>query len=187
VGVGGHRGLLGSAMGLEIVSLSTDELERLKLDFRFLLIESVSRVNEKARELLVLGVLAALPRGGVFSPMGTRSSTSLMERFSDLIVSSPSMVAPVGSVWSRALALHGGSRRSTHSCCYLFIGSAWGAGESQSSCAVVAVVAVWGADVGQHLQLRRAKGAIGINAASQGVLIVKRQEAVNKVRVHEAQ
>lgn len=95
VGVGGHRGLLGSTMGLEMVSLSIEELERLKLDLPFLLMRSVSLVNEKARERRVRGVLEVLRRGGVMSPMGTRSATSLMERFSVLMVSSPSIVAPV--------------------------------------------------------------------------------------------
>jgi hypothetical protein len=109
VGVGGHKGLRGFAIGLEMVSLSIEELERLKLNRPFLLIESVSLVNEKARAVLVRGVLDVLCRGGVFSPMGTRSSTSLMERFSERIVSSPSIVAPVAVVWSRALVvLHGG-------------------------------------------------------------------------------
>lgn len=112
VGVGGHRGLLGSAIGLEMVSLSIEELERRKLDLLFLLSPSVSRVNENARELLLRGVLEALLRGGVLSPTGTRSSTSLFERFSVLIVSSPSMVAPVKSEWSRALVvLHSGNKK----------------------------------------------------------------------------
>lgn len=102
VGVGGQRGLLGSAIGLEMVSLSIVELERLKPDLPFRLMFSVSLLKEKARELLILGVIEILRRGGVFSPMGTRSSTSLMVRFSDLIVSSPSISAPVEVVWSRA-------------------------------------------------------------------------------------
>ena len=91
VGVGGHKGLLGFATGLEIATLSIAEFERLR-DRPFLFIESVSLVKLKARVFLVRGVLEKLPRGGVFSPMGTRSSTSLLERFSALIVSSLSMV-----------------------------------------------------------------------------------------------
>ena len=105
VGVGGHKGLLGSVMGLDIASLSIDEFERLRLDLPFLLIESVSLVKlvkEKARVLLARGVLEALPRGGVLSPIGTRSSTSLLDRFSDRTASSPSMLAPVVVVWSHA-------------------------------------------------------------------------------------
>lgn len=91
VGVGGHKGLLGFAIGLEIATLSIAECERLR-DRPFLFIESVSLVKLKARVFLVRGVLGKLPRGGVFSPMGTRSSTSLLERFSALIVSSLSMI-----------------------------------------------------------------------------------------------
>lgn len=96
VGVGGHKGLLGSAIGLEIDSLSIAELERLRLDLPFLLIESVSLVrlvNEKARALLVRDVLELRSRGGVLSPIGTRSSTSLFDRLSDRTASSPSMIA----------------------------------------------------------------------------------------------
>lgn len=115
IGVGGHKGLLGSVMGLEIVSLSMVELERLKLDLPFLLIESVSLVmvrlvNEKARVPLVRDVLELRSRGGVFSPMGTRSSTSLFDRLSDRIASSPSMVAPDQVIWSRACVMWGGMR-----------------------------------------------------------------------------
>lgn len=47
-GVGGHRGLRGSVMGLEMVSLSIAELERLKL-LPFLFIESAILVRDKAR------------------------------------------------------------------------------------------------------------------------------------------
>lgn len=51
VGVGGHRGLRRSMMGLEMVSLSTAEfaeLERLKL-LPFLFIVSASLVKERER------------------------------------------------------------------------------------------------------------------------------------------
>jgi hypothetical protein len=117
VDTGGHKGLLGSVIGLEIVALSNAEFERLD-DLPFLLIESVSLVKEKARVFLVRGVLEVLLRGGVLSPIGTRSSTSLLERFSTLIVSSPSMIAPLRVDWSRARAVvHGGSEKPTYNCC----------------------------------------------------------------------
>ena len=121
VDIGGHKGLLGSVIGLEIVTLSNAEFERLN-DLLFLLIESVSLVKEKARMFPVRGVLKVLPRGGVLSPIGTRSSKSLSERFSTLIVSSPSMIAPVGVDWSRACAVvHGGNEKPTHNCyCWYF-------------------------------------------------------------------
>lgn len=94
-------------------SLSIEELERLKLDLLFLRIESVNLVREKARELLVRGVPGVLPRGRLLSPMGTRCSTLLLERLSVLIVSSPSMIAPVVAVWSRPLVvLHGGDEKA---------------------------------------------------------------------------
>lgn len=55
-GADGHRGLLGSSIGLEILCLSTAEIERLELDLLLLCIESDSFVNEKARALRVCGV-----------------------------------------------------------------------------------------------------------------------------------
>lgn len=115
VGVGGHRGLLGSVMGLEMLSLSIAELDLLRLDLRFLLIESVSLamlVKEKARVLRVRGVREAKPRGGVLSPMGMRSSTSLLDRFSDRTVASSNIFALAEVAGSREqLAGHGGTER----------------------------------------------------------------------------
>lgn len=161
VDVGGHKGLLGSAMGLEMESLSIVELERLKLDLPLLFTESVNLVKEKAREGLFLGVLEVLPRGGVLSPMGTRSSTSLFERLSVLIVSSPSIFAPVVAVWSRALVvLHSRNEEPTHDWYYVLIGVAWGSGESKSLCTCVAVCR---ADVGCHARLRGAEGGNGVS------------------------
>jgi hypothetical protein len=99
-GVGGQRGLFGSATGLDMVSLSIEERERFRR-VRPFLIESVNFVKEKARDDLVLGVLAETLRGGVSSPTGTRSSASLVERFSMTTASSPSMVAQAGLVLAR--------------------------------------------------------------------------------------
>ena len=94
-GVGGQRGLFGSAIGLDMVSLSIEEREECRR-VRPFLIESVTFDKEKARDNLVLGVLAGTLRGGVSSPTGTRSSASLVERFSMTTASSPSMVAQAG-------------------------------------------------------------------------------------------
>lgn len=56
--------------------------------------------------------------------MGTRSSTSLLERFSDRILSSPNMVGPAGVVWSRArMVEHGGNEMGTHGGCYYLLAS----------------------------------------------------------------
>jgi hypothetical protein len=99
-GVGGQSGLFGSATGLDMVSLSIEERERFRR-VRPFLIESVNFVKEKARDDLVLGVLAETLRGGVSSPTGTRSSASLVERFSMTTASSPSMVARAGLVLAR--------------------------------------------------------------------------------------
>jgi hypothetical protein len=83
-----------------MVSLSIEERERFRR-VRPFLIESVNFVKEKARDDLVLGVLAETLRGGVSSPTGTRSSASLVERFSITTASSPSMVARAGLVLAR--------------------------------------------------------------------------------------
>lgn len=109
VGVGGHSGLFGSWMGLEIVRLSMADLERLKLNLLLLLIESVSLVKEKARVLLIRGVAGPFPRGGVRSPKGTRSSTSLLDRFSDLKVAASSIFTRGEDMWRRAqVVVHSG-------------------------------------------------------------------------------
>jgi hypothetical protein len=79
-----------------MVSLSIEEREEFRR-VRPFLIESVNFVREKARDDLVLGVLAEILRGGGSSSTGTRSSASLVERFSMTTVSSPSMVTRAGS------------------------------------------------------------------------------------------
>ena len=92
----GHKGLLGSKIGLEMLAVLIPELERLTVLLLFLLMESVSLVNENVRERWRLGgVRAGNSRGGVISPKGMRSSTSLFERLSFCIASLSNMIAPV--------------------------------------------------------------------------------------------
>ena len=67
-GASGHSGLLGSVIGLEILSVLmvlVVELDRLKLGLRFLFMESVSFVRlvyEKARQKLVVSSFLLLVR-----------------------------------------------------------------------------------------------------------------------------
>jgi hypothetical protein len=71
LGASGHRGLLESVIGLEMLSVLivlVVELDRLKPGLRFLLIESVSfvrLVSEKARDLRGRAVPSDGLRGGV--------------------------------------------------------------------------------------------------------------------------
>ena len=112
-GAGGHNGLLGSAMGLEMSRLSIEVREERLERCLVALIESVSLDHEKARPVLDLGVFFPGVPGGVASPTGTRSSTSLSERFSLIIASSPNMIARVGK--SGLLAHCGGCKQKSHS------------------------------------------------------------------------
>jgi hypothetical protein len=130
-GASGHSGLLGSVIGLEILSVLmvlVVELDRLKLGLRFLFMESVSFVRlvyEKARDLR--GRADDL-RGGVTKPSRSKSSVSLFVRLSDRITPSCSMLAPTEAcegAWWKA--------KATHRCYYLVIDVAWTRSESGSS------------------------------------------------------
>lgn len=92
---GGHKGLFGSRIGLEIELLSIEVCEREERLLPFIVI--VSLLHEKARFRLGLsllwGVLRPDSRGGVIDPTGSRSSTSLFERFILTMVASSSIVA----------------------------------------------------------------------------------------------
>lgn len=77
---------------LELLCFSFEEPEE-RLERLFPLSDSVSLVHEKARVTLVWGWSVLLPAGpgGVTSPTGMRSSTSLSERFNLTMAASPSM------------------------------------------------------------------------------------------------
>lgn len=116
--------------------------------------------------------------------MGTRSSTSLLERFSDLMVSSPNMVAPADVGRSRArVVVHGGNEMATHGWCYCLLASP---GEQVK--ASHRVRASWCAGrmfVDMHSSRERS-GYGPRNTASQGVLIVWCEGEGIKVQLHQA-
>ena len=94
LGVGGHRGFLGSTIGLEILSLFPNESSWGDLeDGPFPLIDSVSLDHENDREVLVEDIFLIGELGGVISPRGMSWSASLRDRLSLRMASFSSMAA----------------------------------------------------------------------------------------------
>jgi hypothetical protein len=121
VGVGGHSGFLGLAIGLEMLGLlsARDEPRDDRDGVPFPLICSVSLDHEKAREGLVAcaeTLLAGVP-GGVSSPMGVRASTSLCERLSLRTASFSSMSRDVS--WAGGGGVTGAWRAEARKACLL--------------------------------------------------------------------
>jgi hypothetical protein len=97
---GGHSGLLVFKIGLDMSLLSIDGVREERDDGpRLPLRDSVSFDHEMERldRVFACGVFFSGDRGGVTSPMGTRWSTSLRERFNlSSAASSTGIVAQVG-------------------------------------------------------------------------------------------